>query len=803
MKSTRHTPSLSFVFALLTLALGLAACSGSSGSQSSADVPYTPPATASETVSDIALETAADAEPEIVRAPAPAHDGVYGFASGCYAVEGFDGAVEPTFLRVSDDSAAFAFAADALADASRFHMRATDLGSYLLYDRERHYLLSGGDTIDSEAPEPGAFGRVATLDSDMSLLDDGFRSPAEWIVEVSARDPERFQLKHYRSGSYLTFQGLTSAEAEAAVISFFPQEDCADFPELSIDATGQVTPGTWEDGDVYGFLEIHTHLTSNYGFGGGGMFHGAPYHRLGVEHALGSCEARHGPEGRRDLIGVFYDGGLNLDDIGALLPILADGEADSFQHHTAGYPEFTDWPNAWSKSTHTQTYYRWVERAYLGGLRLVVQLATGNSVLCELVTGLGAQDTLYSCNDMISVERAVDEMHALERYVDAQHGGPGKGWFRVVQSPAEAREVIASGKLAVVLGIEISNLFDCFLTPPEGFERCDEASVTAALDRYYDMGVRVIFPVHKFDNAFAPGDGQGGVIELGNVINSGHYTNKVEDCPLGGSTFDKGGLSFKDLNKPREVYDSHAPLDMSAFQDDPVVALAPHLAAIQSGPQAGEFCQKAGITPLGEFLVSEMMRRGMIVDIAHLPQRALERVLEMHEELDYPATSTHGRTYGGRIYGFGGMAKTGFGGCANLDTPDTMGNGFRGRVQERIEHGLYPAEGFGFDNNGFAGARRPRFGDDSHCAQPQPNPMTYPFRSYRGDIEFTEPRLGDRTVDFNTEGMLHIGLLPELIEDVRRDGMSDEDLEPLFRSAEAYLRLWERAEARAQALREP
>jgi len=45
-------------------------------------------------------------------------------------------------------------------------------------------------------------------------------------------------------------------------------------------------------------------------------------------------------------------------------------------------------------------------------------------------------------------------------------------------------------------------------------------------------------------------------------------------------------------------------------------------------------------------------------------------------------------------------------------------------------------------------------------------------------------------VDFNTEGMIHIGLLPELIEDVRRDGLSDAEFEPLFRSAEGYIRMW-------------
>jgi hypothetical protein len=48
--------------------------------------------------------------------------------------------------------------------------------------------------------------------------------------------------------------------------------------------------------------------------------------------------------------------------------------------------------------------------------------------------------------------------------------------------------------------------------------------------------------------------------------------------------------------------------------------------------------------------------------------------------------------------------------------------------------------------------------------------------------------------------MIHIGLLPELIEDARRDGVTDADLEPLFRSAEAFVRMWEHAQARGKAL---
>ncbi|MCP4448090.1 MAG: hypothetical protein GY811_22555 [Myxococcales bacterium] len=125
----------------------------------------------------------------------------------------------------------------------------------------------------------------------------------------------------------------------------------------------------------------------------------------------------------------------------------------------------------------------------------------------------------------------IEEIYNLERYIDAQHSGPGLGWFRVVQPPVEAREVIADGKLAVILGIETSDLFDCFLTPRDGFEACPAESVRAVLDRYWEMGTRAIFPTHKFDSAFSAGDGDRNVGQIGSFINGGHNSNFVETCP--------------------------------------------------------------------------------------------------------------------------------------------------------------------------------------------------------------------------------------------------------------------------------
>ena len=723
----------------------------------------------------------------------PPDAGVFGYAGGCHVVEGYDG-TDTRLLAVTEPGDGFAFGAARADDASRFRMRATDLGSYLLFDDDGRYFAieDGGGGV--------RFSRPATLDSELTLLVDGYQSPAEWTLERSILDPRRYHLRNDHTQTYLTLDGLSDSVLDAAVITLLPAEGCATFPELSLDAEGEAVRRQWADGDLWGIAEIHSHLFTNRGFGGGSTFHGAPFHRLGVEHALPDCSLWHGDEGRRDVVGFFSDGNVSGLDIDQLAGILTSGEASEFNHFTAGYPEFTAWPSSWGSATHQTMYYRWIERAYLGGLRLIVQHATGNSVLCDLVNGIGSQTALYSCNDMVSVDCSIAAARALQRYVDAQAGGPGRGWLRIVESPAQARAAISQGKLAMVLGIEISNLLDCFLTPPEGFEPCTEQSVEDRLDHYWDLGVRAIFPVHKFDNAFTAGDGSDGIIELGNLINSGHYSSFVADCPGPSTTFDGGDVTFGGLNQPRDDYDAPPPFDMSRFAEDPFIALLPLLQAVQEPALEGDYCQNHGMTALGEDLMAELMKRGMLIDVAHLPQRSLARAYELLDDARYPATKTHGSSNDGHIYRLGGLVGTNLGRCGVPGEPGAMVKGLTASVAQAAGEGAYPSEALSFDLNGFAGGPRPRFGDDSPCSAPQDNPITYPFTSYDGEVTFTEPQLGTRSVDFNTEGMIHIGLLPELIEDVRRDGATDAELEPLFRSAEAYVRMWERAEARAEAL---
>ena len=708
-----------------------------------------------------------------------------GQAGACVSLQG-----ERRWLEVSDQG--YAWTASEPEQAARFRLQASDLATYLLYDSEGGYLTS----------DDGPLLRQTRLESDRTLLDDAYVSGAEWVFEASEHAEGYLVLRNLRNDAWLGRKELTSRARRAERIELVPAEGCLEHPEASLDATGTVTKTTWEDGDLYGVADAHSHLMSDLSFGGF-LFHGGVFHRLGVQHALGDCDLVHGPMGRHDFFGYVYDtagNNSNNTDIVGLVGDLASGELSQDNHHTEGWPTFTDWPDGPGRATHQVQYYKWLERAWMGGLRLVVQHATSNSVICNLTVGEGLQPSRYDCDDMTSVDRIIDETWALQDYIDAQSGGEGEGWFRVVESPAEAREVIRQGKLAVVLGIETSDLFRCNLTPRPGGPVCDDAYVLEQLDAYQARGVRALFPVHKYDNALSPGDGSDAFIELGNFFNSGHYTNLTEDCPedvSGG--FDGGSVSFGGLLEPREEYLSPAPVDMSAFPEDPLETAMEHAGVLLGGGVEGDFCQNATLTSAGETLLMGMIERGMIIELDHLPKWSYVRAFELLVEYDYPAAGTHGRHWDGRLYALGGVSTAGPGRCQNADDPGSTLRGYLGLVALKEQMGGYPSLPIGLDLNGFAHAPRPRFGDNG-CGNEQPNPIAYPFDSYAGDVTFTEPWVGDRALDFNTEGLVHIGLLPEFLQDARMDALDDADLEPLFRSAEAYVRMWEKAERRAAEL---
>jgi hypothetical protein len=176
----------------------------------------------------------------------------------------------------------------------------------------------------------------------------------------------------------------------------------------------------------------------------------------------------------------------------------------------------------------------------------------------------------------------------------------------------------------------------------------------------------------------------------------------------------------------------------------------------------------------------------MLIETDHLSQKARATVLAMAEASHYPLVSSHTGTGGEwtaaqlrRLYAGGGLASA---------TPNTAPELAQKIIRYRGDVGSgHFSCGLGTDTGGFNALPGPRAGAGSH-------PLRYPFSSYDGRVRFVRQRSGRRVYDLNSDGVAHYGLFADLVADMQQQA-AGAGLRPLFHSAEAYVRMWERAAA--------
>jgi hypothetical protein len=627
----------------------------------------------------------------------------YSLANGCYALESSSG--------------------QAVAGGDRLRMQATTLGSYLLYRPDGTVLsaLNDGSVAPSRQPSAAADWRV--LDAPGQTFTLSPASASGRVLTVGA------------GGAGALADGATAGDA--AHLRFVPAQECAVYPEAELNATGTPAGGDVPYGRVGGIVEGHMHwMTFEYL---GGNFHcGRPWHPYGIPYALPDCASTEGPQGLAAPVQNF----LNFGN-----PVAP--------HDTSGYPKLTAW--AANNLSYEGTYWRWIQRAWLGGLRLMVMSVNENRVLCELMP-----TRTTNCDEMDTVRRGFQDIRELQRYVDAQAGGPGKGFFQIVTDPFQARRVINEGKMAVVLEIEISELFGC-----RGWDQptCDQAQVDRQLDEMYSLGVRSSLLLNKFDNPLTGVRFDSG--PTGVLINAGNRNSA-------GSFWSARTCTTPLHDNPIETF---APQG-SALLDNLLGTLGVTSGTIPAYPPAPH-CNTRGLTALGRHVVRRMMDLHMIVNPDHMSQAAVDDTLTLLESRHYSGViSPHGWMDPGnwpRLWNLGGMA---FPGHSQASDYVKQWQQYRPKSTP-----YFFGWGYGADLGGLSS--QPAV--DTHGS------LSYPFTSYDGSVTFERQKTGDRTFDYTKQGVAHYGLYADWFADLRRLG-GPTLAQDMWNGAEAYLQMWERAD---------
>lgn len=187
-----------------------------------------------------------------------------------------------------------------------------------------------------------------------------------------------------------------------------------------------------------------------------------------------------------------------------------------------------------------------------------------------------------------------------------------------------------------------------------------------------------------------------------------------------------------------------------------------------------------------------MMRMGMLIDVDHMSERAVNNTLDLAKTFDYPVNSGHngpressknenGRTDAqyGRIGQLGGMAGLGHGGQATNFVRDYR-KVFGFRLMDRKQIAI------GTDTNGFF----PLPGPDGGA------PVVY-------DGSLTKAKTGYREWDINSDGVAHFGLFPDYIKSWDSAGMTFQEKATFFRSAEYFAQMWHKSEKNRQKVPVP
>jgi len=530
-----------------------------------------------------------------------------------------------------------------------------------------------------------------------------------------------------------------------------------------------------------GFADIHVHQMADIGFGGSivwGCAFGDPQNCLGPIPS----KYKRGHDTTETAVTGHYVKTLVNAFVG-----------DLFVHGEDGFPKFEHWPNhnVW---THQQVYNDWLFREYRGGLRLMVMLAVNS----EDMFGRGENHLPFiirrhkfqrfkedgrTGNDMEALEWQVRAAYDMQRAIDEKYGGPGTGWYRIVRDPEEASEVVAEGKLAVILGTELQHLFNCDLDRPA----CTPDTIAVWLDRLEAMGVNYVFPIHHKLNQF------GGPATF-QPLNSGPTEPCVDlayECSSIGLT-DLGRVLVRNLVARGMLIDTEH-MSRKAFYDAMSIVEPLHYPVL-----AGH------VVPLDlQTRSSGQNERGRTSDeLARIFRTGgmVAPILGTSSDEYNPANTTSppipvrcGSDDGG---------------------PDQWANAYMlirdfAKNGDRNEQLPIP---MGTDWNGFSGWPGPRHDTRHPCRalktrnhipiQLEP-PVTYPFllpsqltpAAIGGTASLDEFVWPDRTRhwNYNIVGAAHAGMVPDFIENLRLLGLTVADLEPIYRSARGVADLWRNA----------
>lgn len=474
-------------------------------------------------------------------------------------------------------------------------------------------------------------------------------------------------------------------------------------------------------------------------------------------------------------------------DANMLMAVMNSKTTDEgfFKYGGAGSPGFGDWPHHADRS-HQQVHIDWVKEAHTrnkdtgSNLNLMVVSLVNNDILCSVFKLLdkygnvptrdsngkivGWESASWGCSDHENVTRQLRALHQLEKDYP---------WYRVAMSPWHARQIIADGDLAVVISMETDK--------PLSGEGNNYGNWETQLDLYRALGLSTMQIVHESDSKFA---GAAQHREMMRGLEAVHHPlQAVSNLIVGEQPFEVDSRGYNKLGLTAEgsklidaMVKRNMPVDlahMSLLARKSVLARVPASWGLYDSHT--KFARLLAPEPGGTNFGTHVLDR--------------EKEFVLHEEL-IPEYLKHKVLLGLRP--------------ASVDVYDApnskVTNDCPGSATSFAQHVQYASDkgfsiAYGSDFNTGVSQLGPRFGagrcfaalktlDSKTRTTREPGPAgKLPARAKN-----LAPIDGS---DYYTDGLAHIGWLPELTEDLV--ALNTPGATKLRDGAEAYLKMWERS----------
>lgn len=419
-----------------------------------------------------------------------------------------------------------------------------------------------------------------------------------------------------------------------------------------------------------GYVLTHEHPTYGMSFGGNYAFAGAP-----GNYVDGIMEQGYtGPCGGCNALSTCDHGEVKGNFIGASGQLGRD-----IGNHASHMGPLHD------SNSHLRYSTEWIYEAFSPSepmfsddrMKIMVAFAMENEAMCQQLYeenrgGGGPGGAGYGCTSGDSWTSLIRQLDAIKSWA-----GRNSRWMEIAYSASDARRIVLSGKLAIVLGIESEYAFGAEDRAFDPVER---------LRDYYDEGVRTFYLAHKINSRLAGADlyyPQGtmpGKTMRATQAISGcyYYDDNVGDFPLhgrlgnslcdngrqcgdnalrGGGPFDQCTYAMGDISeinmadyvlRGAGAFNGFSIYPMPPGFGPSAVSFTPANAAGTTGGDPSDDHDiehnNLGLSHDGERVVREAMRLGMIVNLDHVSSKSRLHIRSLSDTFDdYPLNALHNK----------------------------------------------------------------------------------------------------------------------------------------------------------------